>query len=1002
MIINATKKMILVLLLTFAYIFTQAAGLMKNDPAPTVYDSVMINIRNIQWAGVKDTASLRNTVSGLVSSMQANGSWTDINYADRSQTNWIPVTHLDRLKTMALAYTFSGGYWYANSTLQQRISDGLAYWYTAHPTSTNWYMQQIASPQRVGILLILMRAGAVPVPAATENNLLSRMAAEGGRPDQSGSLGTGANKLDIATHWIYRGCLTADSSVLSFGVSQAYYPIMMTTGEGIQYDLSYMQHGMQLYIGGYGSVLLNGEINVALYTTGTSYALAGTLLDLLSRFARHTYFGVIRGRYQHFDVLGRGVSRPNALNQSGGAGTATSLKTLDPANSTAYDSIISRLNGSQPASYGIRPGHIHYHKSDYSLHTRPGYSFDVRTVSTRTLRNENGNGENLKGYFLADGGTNITTNGDEYYNIFPVWDWVHIPGVTAPVLTGIPLPTAWGTAGTSTFTGGVSDSLYGATAYDYTDNSYSINTKAKKSWFFFNDEVVCLGAGITSTAAQPVNTTVNQCLLNGPVTVVSNGTASEVGTGAFTYNNNVSGILHNGIGYIFPQAGKVSLSNQVQTGTWKSINSSSIPDTISKSVFKLWLDHGTQSVNNSYAYIVVPGLSSAAALQAYDTSRIRIMANTDTVQAVKHTGSGIWEIVFFKAATFTYDSVTIQADAGCALILKNVGTPQVSVHIADPSQTKSNITLRLKLPSIAHEKALACTMPASPYAGATVSYIVSDATPDYVPALTRTVYPIADAYVNDGANAAVNFGTATSLIIKKDNTGYNREVFVKFSLPTLDTAQISKVVYGVKVRGANTSITTTTWQTKYVTDDSWTETGITWNNKPASGELLATAPGSTAGTVASFDITAKALEELRSGNGILSLHMVSTLRGDAKTDASFWSRENADSTVIPQLTIYLKQGNTARLNTATTLAPIPEKAAGNGLQLAPNPAGDNVYITSNQTEQLIITDAAGNVVKRFNITASTRKTIDVTTLPPGMYYVRGISSRAVQKLLIIR
>ena len=35
-----------------------------------------------------------STVQGYMNSLSANGSWSDINYANTAQTNWTPLTHL--------------------------------------------------------------------------------------------------------------------------------------------------------------------------------------------------------------------------------------------------------------------------------------------------------------------------------------------------------------------------------------------------------------------------------------------------------------------------------------------------------------------------------------------------------------------------------------------------------------------------------------------------------------------------------------------------------------------------------------------------------------------------------------------------------------------------------------------------------------------------------------------------------------------------------------------
>ena len=89
------------------------------------------------------------------------------------------------------------------------------------------------------------------------------------------------------------------------------------------------------------------------------------------------------------------------------------------------------------------------------------------------------------------------------------------------------------------FVGGVSDGTFGAAAmvFDQTevfprvngtygvagivyDQSFLLNriqTQGRKSWFFFDREMVALGAGITSSRAERIGTTLNQTLLHGPV-----------------------------------------------------------------------------------------------------------------------------------------------------------------------------------------------------------------------------------------------------------------------------------------------------------------------------------------------------------------------------------------------------------------------------------------------------------------------------------------------------
>ena len=57
--------------------------------------------------------------------MQADGSWTDIDYNDQiSADGWKPNGHLNRLKAMALNYKHPESKFFNNATLLQQIEKG--------------------------------------------------------------------------------------------------------------------------------------------------------------------------------------------------------------------------------------------------------------------------------------------------------------------------------------------------------------------------------------------------------------------------------------------------------------------------------------------------------------------------------------------------------------------------------------------------------------------------------------------------------------------------------------------------------------------------------------------------------------------------------------------------------------------------------------------------------------------------------------------------------------
>ena len=625
---------------------------------------------------------------------EQDGSFTDVDYASIQRTNWPPLVHIDRISDFVFAYTNPKNKHYQEEALYGKIEKGLEYWHERNPWCHNWWYNQIAEPQKLGVLLIQMRTGVKQLPAELEQKLLQRVREDGGDPAKW----TGANRTDIALHWIYRSCLQRNEKDLAYALENVYNPVVYTTGEGFQHDNSNFQHGQQLYIGGYGDEILKGVTQVAMYTHGTRFAIPQDKLALLSKFMRETYYPTIRGKFMLFDVMGRSVSRPNVPDKSGTALFARRMTVLDPAHADEFKAIIARLEERQPAEYALKPLHTHYFRGDYTLHVRPGYTFDVRMVSNRTVRLEYGNEENLKTYFISDGCTNIVRRGNEYDGIFPTWNWTRIPGVIAPQLKEIPMAASdWQCMGTSTFAGGVSDSLYGVTTYAYLDTYKDMNVGGHKAWFFFDDEVVCLGSDIQCATPEEVYTTVNQCIASpeGGL-ILTKGKEQAVPSKEATYKE-VDGVLHDGVGYLFPQGGQIVTGIQRQSGDWNDINKSH-KGRVEKDVFTLCLNHGKQPKGDKYAYIVVPGKQTAAELDTYrKEAAVEIVENTADLQAVHHKKLGIWQMVFYRPGTFKHKGLTIRVDRPCALMLKE-GKATPVLHVADPGQTMQPIRIEVTLP----------------------------------------------------------------------------------------------------------------------------------------------------------------------------------------------------------------------------------------------------------------------------------------------------------------
>jgi chitinase len=87
-----------------------------------------------------------------------------------------------------------------------------------------------------------------------------------------------------------------------------------------------------------------------------------------------------------------------------------------------------------------------------------------------------------------------------------------------------------------------------------------------------------------------------------------------------------------------------------------------------------------------------------------------------------------------------------------------------------------------------------------------------------------------DLYVRDGTYADTNFGTATQLVVKNSSTGYNRQSYLHFNISSIPVSTSAKL--RVYVEGVSAAMSVQAYFDS--TEDSWSETTTTWNNKPVN------------------------------------------------------------------------------------------------------------------------------------------------------------------------
>lgn len=819
-------------------------------------------------------STVEDVVATYLPTIQTNGSWNDINYQDEifeDAEGWEPKKHNDRLFAFAQAYVLDGSTYKGNSALFTAIENGLTYYFQVNPTCTHWWTIEIQAPQIILSTLIYLRDGASTISSTLETNIVNRFDA---LPEPT-KHGIGANRSDMALWHLYQALLRDNTSELSYASEYLFNSFVTTTGNGIQHDYSYMDHGPQLYTYSYGTVLVNNTNRAAGYLVGTPYAMPDQYLQVYSNFLKTGYSTCLRGKYVSFSTLGRSISRPNQVRKY--AGAFSEAITIDAANADFYQKVWDRSNGTVAIGHDVTPVNTNYYRSKFTTHNRDSFYFTVFTTSNKTEKTETGNGENLKAKFLSDGATNILVDGDEYFNIFPTWDWTKIPGTTVPEYSNLMPSGYWGVPGTSTFTGGVTNGAYGA--HTFAMNDY--NTRVKKAWFCFDEEVVCLGSGLTSSASETINTTINQCLLDGIVTVSENGNISQIPQDTEnTLSNNPEWVLHDNVGYFFPQGGNLKLNSKTQTGSWYEINTIQSNDPVSNDVFKLWIDHGSQPQNANYAYIIAPGKTSVSDMQAYNTDSVVILSNTEEIQAVKHQTLDMIQVIFYRAGSLTTNGMTIQADRPCAMLLSNVSSTTVNVSISDPGQNSSVVNIGFESPQIPDLRQLSVSLPTNiEEAGKSVNEVIDFNTP--VAPVNNDIIAVEDAYVRGGINANTNYPDGDLVCKTVADEAYVRSVFVKFDVSSLAGQNgYAKVKLNLASMGVNT------FSAYYVDDDNWSETTLTWANMPATTTHLGDVTSDGTGIV-EWDISSELISEL-SDNQII------TIKIEALTDqvySSFYSHD---------------------------------------------------------------------------------------------------------------
>ncbi|MBO9561510.1 MAG: hypothetical protein J7621_02005 [Niastella sp.] len=673
---------------------------LAQDPTLRVIKQRVVS--DLMAPGIDQTA-----IGNLVKTIRPDGTWPGIDYKDVSRTGFQHKDHLENMLALARAYKKAGTSFHQNEEVKKTFSAALDFWLANDFRCDNWWWNEMGTPNLM-INTLLVMDSSLTEKQRHEGWLIAHranMETFGARP--------GGDLMPIAGMFAKQGLFLMNDDTLSKALKAMQADIKISTGRGLKPDMSF-HHRTDNVISTltYGSNYASSFAYWAAKTAGTKFSYSDQLLQLVvNYFLDGICQSLVYRTWPDPGAMNRDISRRNALEQEDNS-LPQNLLTATTWRAKELQEVLDVRNGKTKPNF-TRDRYFWY--SHYYTHQRPSYFASVRMHSARANNMEEPhNEEGIRNHFYGDGSLFTSRTAHEFNNIFPVWDWRKIPGATIMQKPEIPHWRQLAKKGLTDFSGGVSDGTYGVAAFDFA--SVHDPLKAHKSWFFFDKEIVCLGAAIIADTAMPVATTLNQCLLNGQVVVNSQNKNTTLQTGKHTLQN-VSWVLHDSIAYIFPQAANVQLSNTEATGSWRQINHQAwaTDEPVKRNVFTLWLDHGVQPQNAGYAWIVVPNMSATSTAAYSKQQPVKIIANTAGLQAVQHTALERTGIVFYKAGSIKInDKLTLATNQPCIVMVKAKGTTVSAIAVTDPTQKLNNLQLKV------NERMIEVELPKGAEAGSSV------------------------------------------------------------------------------------------------------------------------------------------------------------------------------------------------------------------------------------------------------------------------------------------
>ncbi|KHJ38721.1 chondroitinase-AC [Pedobacter glucosidilyticus] len=651
--------------------YKQLNEIIKNlDLDPKAVDQVTIEV----YQKKKSDSVMVNSALRLLNS---DGSWSDINYKDDKLSGWAPKIHTDRILALTLLYSNPESEYYQNAEIKAVLHKAMDFWFKAKLVCRNWWYNEIGIPKTLGPAFIFLKYELSPEEMQQAIVVLNK----------SGFKQTGQNKVWQAGNVLFKSILLEDEQLAKRARDTIFSELRITTDEGIQPDFSFHQHGPQQQFGNYGLSFVTSMSFWARVLSGTTLKLPEERLNVIRNLILEGFSWVNWKGTMDINALGRQFFKGAQKSKSLALAYAViDMIFIDEKFADSYKAYISSnyaLN-KKPITLGTK----HFWRSDMTIHRSPKWSSSVKMSSDRVQATEALNRENLKGYHVGDGTMFLYLDGKEYFDIFPLWNWKKLPGVTNYQKPGpLPILTISGYHNKGDFTGGITSGNNGMTAFKLNRDSLTAN----KAWFYYNDKLICLGAAIDAQLPDSVFTTINQTYTNGDV-LAFNKQINTIKKGETQTSSSFKWIYHNQIGYYPLASSVIKINNQPQIGSWGEI--AFVYDKekpLKKDILTLEIQHGKQPKNGNYAYAVLPGLT-AKEMESFKPD-FDVLQNNKAVQAIINKDKSVAMFAVYQPTSVKISGFKTLNFKQAALYILEKSKNGWMLYVADPTQKLKNVNL---------------------------------------------------------------------------------------------------------------------------------------------------------------------------------------------------------------------------------------------------------------------------------------------------------------------